>query len=205
MKLIDAYTRLLALEEAFIRTTDAAACLGIEKSHASKLLSRLVEAGRMVKVGWGLWAFPERVDVMSLPERLVEPFPAYVSLQSALYYHGIISQMPAVTYAVSPARTRRYNTPLGAVSIHHIDPRFFLGFETEGRHGVKMATPEKALLDFFYLTPAKTRLFTALPELELPSTFSFSRTHKMIEQIPSQRLRTLALKRLEATRTVASL
>ena len=37
----------------------------------------------------------------------------------------MISRVPAVTYAVSLARARRYHTPLGAVSVHHVTPGFF--------------------------------------------------------------------------------
>lgn len=35
-----------------------------------------------------------------------------------------------------------------------------------------MATPEKALIDFLYLSPARSNLFRVLPELELPRDFS---------------------------------
>lgn len=77
----------------------------------------------------------------------------------------MISQIPAITYAVSIGRTKRYETPLGVVSFHHVHPSFFFGFETIGKGMVKMATPEKALIDFLYLSPSKSRLFRALPEL----------------------------------------
>jgi len=50
----------------------------------------------------------------ALLEFLTAPFPAYVSLQSALYLHGMISQVPALTYAVTLARSRRLATPLGS-------------------------------------------------------------------------------------------
>ncbi|HEX9622015.1 MAG TPA: hypothetical protein VF989_17835, partial [Polyangiaceae bacterium] len=46
-------------------------------------------------------------------------------------------------------------------------PRFFAGFELMDGNGVKLATPEKALVDTLYLAPARSRLFCALPELEL--------------------------------------
>jgi hypothetical protein len=41
------------------------------------------------------------------------------------------------------ARTRRYVTPLGVVSLHHIQPAFFFGFEDHGDAGGRLATPEK--------------------------------------------------------------
>ena len=44
---------------------------------------------------------------------LTAPFPAHISLHTALYHHGIVSQMPAAVYCMSPARSRVYDTPLG--------------------------------------------------------------------------------------------
>jgi hypothetical protein len=138
------------------------------------------------------------VDALALPGYLTAPFPAYVSLQSALYRHGMISQIPSVTYAVSVARTRTFDTPLGTVSVHHLDPAFFFGFETVGEGRGAMATPEKALLDALYLGPAKTRLFCALPELEWPRGFSVRRAREMIGRIGSARRRGMVRARFEA-------
>jgi hypothetical protein len=73
-----------------------------------------------------------------------------------------------MTYAVSLARTRRFTTPLGTVSVHHVQPAFFFSFEDAGRSGSRLAKLEKALIEFVYLTPARSKLFRALPELEWP-------------------------------------
>lgn len=190
MKLVDAHARLLQMKQPVLQTADVAACLKISNAHASKLLSRLAESGHIVRLRRGRWAFPERVDPLALPEYLTDPFPSYVSLQSALYYHGMISQIPVVTYAVSLGRTRRFETPLGTVSIHHVHPSFFAGFETTGKHGIKIATPEKALLDIFYLSSTKSKLFRCLPEIELPKDFSIKKWWNMVRRIGSRTRRT---------------
>ena len=135
----------------------------------------------------GLWVFKERLEPLALPQYLTNPFPSYVSLQSALYYHGLISQIPAITYAVSIARTKKYKTALGTISIHHVHPTFFFGFESIGKSAVKIATPEKALLDFFYLSPAKSKIFRSLPELEFPKKFSIRTARNIISRIQSIR------------------
>jgi len=195
MKLVDVHTQLLEMKGAVFQTSDAAACLNIKNAHASKLLTRLASAGHLVHLDRGLWAFKDMVEPLSLPEYLTSPFPSYVSLQSALYYYDMISQIPAITYAVSIGRTKRYETPLGVVSIHHVHPSFFFGFESIGKGLAKIATPEKALIDFFYLSPAKSNLFRALPELELPRGFTIKKAHKMINRIKSARRKKL-VKRL---------
>jgi len=195
MKLVDVHTQLLEMKGAVFQTSDAAACLNIKNAHASKLLARLASAGHLVHLGRGLWAFKDMVEPLALPEYLTSPFPSYVSLQSALYYHDMISQIPAITYAVSIGRTKRYETPLGVVSIHHVHPSFFFGFESIGKGIAKIATPEKALIDFFYLSPTKSNLFRALPELELPRSFTIKKALNVISRIRSARRKNL-VKRL---------
>ncbi|MEI7879896.1 MAG: hypothetical protein WCI95_03370 [bacterium] len=184
MRLVDALNRLQRFAQPAMETGDAAVILGLEKSHASKVLARLAETGHLLALRRGVWAFPGRLDLLAVPERLTAPQPAYLSLQSALYHHGMISQIPVLVYAVSLARTRRYDTPLGVISVHHIAPEFFFGFESLGENGIRMARPEKALLDVFYLAPARSRLFCNLPEVERPEGFDVPEAQRMIARIP---------------------
>lgn len=187
MRLVDALGSLARMGHPVFDTGDAAARLGLTNAHASQALARLADAGHVVRLRRGVWAFPDRVDPLVLPGRLTAPLPSYVSLQSALYLHGMVSQIPAVTYAVSLARTRRFDTPLGVVSVHHVAPGFFFGFEPTGPQGALVATPEKALLDFLYLRPARSQLFRALPEIERPRRFSPRRARAMVDRVGSSR------------------
>jgi len=183
VKLVDILASLQRIEQPVLETGDVAAIVGVGKAHASKIAARLAQAGHLLALRRGVWAFPDRLDPLGLPERLTAPQPAYVSLQSALYHHGMISQIPSSIYAVSLARTRRYTTPLGVVSIHHVAPDFFFGFESVGEEAIRMARPEKALLDVFYLTPARSRLFAALPEVEKPGAFNVAEARRIISRI----------------------
>jgi predicted transcriptional regulator of viral defense system len=171
------------------QTSDAAAYLGIGNAHASQLLSRLATSGHLARLGRGRWGFEDRIDPFALPEYLTAPYPSYVSLQSALYHHGMIAQIPSVIYAVSIARTKKYVITMGTVSVHHIDPSFFFGYRFAGKGPGKIATPEKALIDFLYLSPARTRLFQALPELEFPRGFKVNEARKTIRRIRPVRRR----------------
>ncbi len=198
MRLTDVHAKLKGLKTQVFRTADVMAYLDIKKDHASKLLARLEGSGHIVRIKRGLWVFPSALDPLALPEHLTAPFPSYISMQSALYYHGMISQIPAITYSVSPARTRIFKTPMGIFSIHHISPSFFFGYEPVSKSGIKMAVPEKALLDFLYMGPARSKLFRSLPELELPKKFSARRARHIINKISSPSRRTLLEKRFEA-------
>lgn len=197
MNALEALSRVVSMDAPVFTTADAAVRLGVPNGLASTILARLAASGQLIRLRRGVWARPGRIDPLALPEYLTAPFPAYVSLQSALYLHGMISQVPAVTYAVSLARTRRFATPIGTVSVHHVQPSFFFGFEDAG-HGGRLATPEKALVDFLYLAPARSQLFRALPELEWPKRFSVRRARAIVNGIEPPRRRTLAVRRLDA-------
>ncbi len=189
MRLVDVHARLLKMGIPVFQTSDAAAYLDVKNAHASKLLARLAASGHLAKLGRGRWGFKDRIDPFALPEYLTAPYPSYVSLQSALYHHRMISQIPSVLYAVSIARTRTYATALGTVSVHHVDPSLFFGYQPAAKGPGKIARPEKALIDFLYLSPARTRLFRALPELEFPRGFKVNEARKIIRRIRPVRRR----------------
>jgi hypothetical protein len=93
-------------------------------------------------------------------------------------------------------RTKVYQTPIATVSIHHIHPSFYFGYVEKGVDGLlKIASPEKELLDIFYLSRAKTRLFKTFLEVELYKNFKILVANKMITKITSVRKRTLAQRR----------
>ena len=199
MRLVDVHARLLKMDIPVFQTSDAAAYLSIANAHASKLLARLAASGHLARLGRGRWGFKDRIDPFALPEYLTAPYPGYVSLQSALYHHGMISQIPSVIFAVSIARTKTYASALGTVSVHHVDPSFFFGHRPAGKAAGKIATPEKALIDFLYLSPARTRLFQALPELEFPEGFKINEARKIIRRIRPVRRRNHVRRLFEET------
>jgi predicted transcriptional regulator of viral defense system len=183
MRLVDVHAHLLRMGVPVFLTSDAAAYLGVGGAHASQLLARLAASGLIARLGRGRWGIQDRIDTLSLPEYLTAPYPSYVSLQSALYQHGMISQIPSVIYAVSIARTKTYVTSLGTVSVHHVNPSFFFGYQPAGKGPAKVASPEKALIDYLYLSQARMRLFQALPELEFPRGFKANEARKIIRRI----------------------
>ena len=196
----EALAKLEGLGHAFFETKDVAALLGVEHSNANKIADRLAKTGLIVRLARGKWAL-RQANRLAACEHLTSPYPAYISLQSALYFRGMISQIPSMIYAVSLARTRRYETPLGTFSIHHVDPDFFFGFELDRSGDAKIAVPEKALLDIFYLGPTRTRLFVKLPEIELPRRFEWRGAFAMAARIKSPVRRVFVENALSALRS----
>lgn len=198
MKAVDAYADLRRFGKPVVTTEDAAQRLKTSLSAASRILRRLETSGLIRSIRHGLWSLSTEVEPLALPEYLTAPFPAYVSLQSALYFHGMINQIPQVIYVVSMGRTRRVSTSSGTYSIHRIAPEFFGGYRIDSKHDIKMATPEKALLDVLYLASARSLLFARLPELELPRTFNQRECRRWIAKIPAAYRRRMVVTRLEA-------
>jgi predicted transcriptional regulator of viral defense system len=200
MNQVEALAKLERLNQPLFETRDIATLLGIERSNATQIASRLAKAGLLVKLARGKWAL-RNVNRFAIAEHLTSPFPAYISLQSALYHHGMISQIPAVTYAVSLARPRRYETPLGVFSIHHVEPQFFFGYEADETGTAKIAIQEKALVDFFYFRPTRTRLFVDLPEVEFPKRFNWKLARRMAGKIENRSRRVLVERALASIHT----
>lgn len=122
-------------------------------------LARWTKAGRILQLRRGVY-------LLSSPYRRVEPHPflianhlrkaSYVSLQSALAYHGMIPEHVPVVTSVTTARPERLRTPLGIYTFNHVQPPYFFAYsqvEVSRRQSAFVATPEKALLDLVYLTP----------------------------------------------------
>ena len=192
---------LLRMGKPVVTTGDAALRLRQSLPAASRTLGRLAAAGLVLRVRRGLWSLDTRIDPLLLAEHLTAPFPSYVSFQTALSLHGMLSQIPQVVFLASLAPTRTLRTQLGTFSIHRLAPRFFGGFDTL-ESGIRLARPEKALLDVLYLTPARSRLFANLPEVEIPSTFDRAEAFRWVERIPEGPRRKAVSQRLEALLSV---
>jgi predicted transcriptional regulator of viral defense system len=86
--------------------------------------------------------------------------PSYISLHTALSWYNLIPEMIPTTTSVTTRKTNRFSTPLGSFDYHSIKPEIF-GFgyiledmDSSGKETsrqIMLATPQKAILDFFYI------------------------------------------------------
>lgn len=194
MKPTDALADLLRLERPIFSTREAAVRLGVSISRASQLLGSLQESGLSQRLRRGLWTLQRDLDPHIVPPYLTAPYPAYVSLWSALARHGMIEQVPRRVFAASLARTQTVHTSVGDFSIHHLVPELFGGYRGEAG-GAHVATPEKALFDTVYLlVPGGGKVH--LPELELPKGFREATLEEWAGRIERPRLRTMVRREL---------
>ena len=102
---------------------------------------------------------------------------SYVSLHSALAYHGMIPEFVPVTTSVTSGRPEEVDTPNGHFQFRHVSTRMLFGFsEVEIAPGQRalLASAEKALVDLLYLTPHSDRE-AYLRELRVEPAESFDR------------------------------
>ena len=156
MKYIDFYHNLKNNYPVFSRAD-------IEKIAIGKVLdvqlSDWVKKGLLVKPRRDVYLLKENINLnpFLLSNRLFRP--SYVSLESALFYWGLIPDIvPAVT-AITSKRTRKFEFNNQLFYYQKIKSNLFLGYgEVKDKEwGFLMASPEKSILDYFYLNLPKLR------------------------------------------------
>jgi len=158
-------------------------------------LSRWTRAGKILQLRRGLYALAE-------PYQKVEPEPfllanvlkpaSYVSLQSALTYHGMIPEYVPTVTSVTTGRPETVETPLGRFSFRHIKKSLFSGYTKISlfrEQAAFVATPEKSLLDLVYLTPgADSSAYLQELRLQNLDTLDLERLRGMAEESESPKL-----------------
>ncbi|MHB1136102.1 MAG: type IV toxin-antitoxin system AbiEi family antitoxin domain-containing protein [Coriobacteriia bacterium] len=156
-ELLDSIGRRPVFVSSLLRAGD------VDEVDLGRQLSRWVASGKLLQLRRGVYALPEAYqgrrphpfEVANLLER-----PSYVSLESALSYHGVIPEAVFVTTSVTTARAGEFETPLGRYGYRHVGPALFWGYASEpiGGADVLVARPEKALLDLVHLRPGADQL-----------------------------------------------
>lgn len=195
MKSSDAYAELRRIGRPIIETREATTRLGITPNRVIDHLRSLEQAGLIRQLRSGLWSLQPNVDPFTVPPYLTAPFPAYVSVWSALSHHGMIEQIPKVVSVASTDRGRRVPTSVATFRIHHLAPELFDGFTGSPQKGY-IATAEKALFDTVYLRSQRGG-DVSLPELELPEPFDSTKLSDWTTKINSTRLQTLVERGIE--------
>ena len=189
MRTVEAYGDLLRFGCPIAETSEVATRLGLSVSRTSHLLRSLEDTGLVRRLRHGLWALTDDVEPFSVAPYLTSPYPAYVSLWSALAHHGMIEQSPRQIHVASLHRPRTIPTTLGSFSIHQIVPELFDGYTGLARTGY-LATPEKALFDTIYVSAPRGARIHPL-ELSLPDGVDATRLDQWTSRIARPRLRTL--------------
>ncbi len=79
--------------------------------------------------------------------------PSYISLEIALSYYNVIPENTFITTSISTLKTNTVDSPVGVFTYKHVKPHLFFGYQllSYKTKQIKIATLEKATLDYLYL------------------------------------------------------
>jgi predicted transcriptional regulator of viral defense system len=119
-------------------------------------LYRWCKKGKLISLRRGMYAIPEPYRSSAInPAELANHLytPSYLSLHWALGYYGLIPEMVVSYTSISSRVTRSFENTYGSFSYRHIKNGAFFGarpVEIDAQK-VRIAEPEKAMLDLWYM------------------------------------------------------
>jgi len=140
-------------------------------------LSQFVKRGKINRIKRGLYLLPQASDLhpYAISEK-IDP-EAVISLETVLSRAGIIPETVFGTTAVTQGKTRQFSVDsFGNIYFRHLKPQLNFGWVVEnyGRYPVRIAEPEKALLDLLWLHRFESDPASYLYELRLDFSETFS-------------------------------
>lgn len=145
-------------ERGVFTREQAALWVGSRSERLDGLLKRAVARDEIWRVHRGLYCLSDRysrgrINPLELAQRIHGP--SYISLESALSYHGWIPEAVHAITSVSLGRSRTFESPVGLFSFTRVpQSRFLAGvrrIREEGEGAFFLATPLKALADHVYV------------------------------------------------------
>jgi len=133
---------------------------GERRRSTTNQLHRFCKAGKVVPLRRGMYVLAARYRRMPVqPAELAGAIyrPSYLSGPWALSYHGLIPEGVPVFTSVTSRTTRRFHNQFGEYAYQNVKQSLFFGYlPTEiGGRKVVIASPEKALVDTWHLSPGR--------------------------------------------------
>lgn len=150
--------KLRNLNFPYLRGSQLRLFLPHSADQRSSQVKRALQKGLLIQVRRDLYLLdgylaPRRAHPFELAQFIYGP--SYISLESALSYHGLIPEAVYTICSVSIHRRKTFKTPLGLFSYDRLPMQhFFSGVKRieEPPYVFFMATPWKAICDYVYCT-----------------------------------------------------
>ena len=142
------------IQKPYFGYEDIAGIRGISPASARVIASRYVEQGVLVRIKKNMYVLREVWNAAGREDKFLlanlGQTPSYISLMTALEYYEITTQMQRDFFeSVAVKRTKEIHINSSIFRYSKITDKLYFGFKKE--KGFFIATPEKALLDAFYL------------------------------------------------------
>jgi predicted transcriptional regulator of viral defense system len=139
------------------------ACFTVHQVHAwnegfdKNNLTRWTKQNLVLRLRKGLYAFPEYLSHPNFTFFVSNYIykPSYVSLYAALAFYDIVPEAVVEITAVSALKTASFDNAFGSFTYRTIKPELMFGYNIMplGDRSIRLAQPEKAILDLLYLYP----------------------------------------------------
>jgi predicted transcriptional regulator of viral defense system len=145
---------LKKIRKLYFGYEEIAKVFGISASSAKVTASRYVRQGLLMRIKKNLYVRREEWNAIGVEERFLlanlGQVPSYISLMTALEYYDATTQVLRNFFeSVAIKRTKEISLNGSAFRYTKVTSGLYFGFKKE--KGFFIATPEKALLDAFYL------------------------------------------------------
>ncbi len=171
----------------------------VDPGDVRRQLSRWTKDGRIHRLRRGVYALaPPYAKVPAHPFLIANELvhPSYISLQSALAFWALIPETVLTTTSITTGRPGEFSTPLGVHVYRHVQRSWFHDYrrvDIGHGHFAWLASPEKALLDLFYLERGSdSRDFLRELRLELDDGIDLARLRNLAEVCGQPKVRRAA-------------
>jgi predicted transcriptional regulator of viral defense system len=144
----------------------------VGQANERRFIGQLIKKGYIVRVKKGLYVWGEQLDFEGYSKEILANLiygPSYISLESALSFHGLIPERVETVTSVTFKKNKLFKTPVGSFEYVHL----YKGAYATGvnlhvinqTENYLIAGPEKALLDYIALRVRRIDSDTHLSQL----------------------------------------
>lgn len=188
MKTSKLLEKLDSVNKTFYTINDILIITKQPRSTVRVALNRLVKQGELRRIIRNIYIPENRIVDLEVVAEQIDA-SSYLSFESALSRYGILSQIPYAVTLATNNKSKVFTVGEQQIVFRKIKPEFFGGYIIE--NNLRVATPEKALLDILYLI-SRGKAFISLDELDL-SVVNKNLLLKMTEKYPKKVRETVKL------------
>ena len=148
---------LLRWPKPYVTGADLMFALGKSRNSQKGVIKRAVQEGALVRLKRDFYLIRRELNKPAVDRFELAPIlygPSYVSLESALQFHGWIPEAVPVVTAVTCKKAKEFETPVGVFFYSHIPmTAFSMGVSQIEQEGwtLFVAEPWKAIADLIYV------------------------------------------------------
>lgn len=144
----------------------------VGQTNERRFIGQLIKKGYILRVKKGLYVWGEQLDSGGYSKEILANLiygPSYISLESALSFHGLIPERVETVTSVTFKKNKMFKTPVGSFEYAHLyKGAYAAGVDLHVINQTEsylIAGPEKALLDYIALRVRRIDSDTRLSQL----------------------------------------